>query len=105
MKLTKEEREIEKAAEEYVPVSKTEFKEIAQAIARKRKKLVQRKRTTGKALEKYRDGKITLSEAAHRAGVTARETERRLVKQGYRSAYSVKDLERESRLLRGKQLS
>jgi len=53
-----------------------------------------------KAAEKYRAGKVTISEAAHQAGLTLWEMERHLVECGYKSAYSVEDLERELRLLR-----
>ena len=53
-----------------------------------------------KAAEKYRRDRITLSEAAHQAGVTVWEMEKYLVEQGYKSAYSVEDLERELHLLK-----
>ena len=52
-----------------------------------------------KSAEKYRNGKVTLSEAAHQAGLTLWEMESYLVERGYKSAYSVEDLEREQRLL------
>ena len=53
-----------------------------------------------KAAEKYRGGKVTFSEAAHQAGVTLWEMEKYLVEQGYKSAYSAEDLERELHLLK-----
>ena len=52
-----------------------------------------------KAVVKYRKGEWTLSEAAHRAGLTLWEMERYLVERGYQSGYSVEDLEKELRLL------
>ncbi len=52
-----------------------------------------------KAAQKYRGDRITLSEAAHQAGVTLWEMERYLVESGYESSYSVEDLEKELRLL------
>ena len=52
-----------------------------------------------KAAEKYRSGRLTLSEAAHQAGLTLWEMETYLVERGYKSAYSVEDLERELHLL------
>ncbi|KXB06173.1 hypothetical protein AKJ53_01150 [candidate division MSBL1 archaeon SCGC-AAA382F02] len=48
-----------------------------------------------RAAEKYRQGKITLSKAAKEAEVTVWEMEKFLVETGYRSEYSVKDLDRE----------
>ncbi len=48
---------------------------------------------------KYRSGKITLSEAARQAGLTLWEMESYLVERGYKSSYSVEDLEKELRLL------
>ena len=53
-----------------------------------------------KASTKYLGGKITLSEAAHQAGLTLWEMESYLVERGYKSSYSVEDLEREVSLLR-----
>lgn len=52
-----------------------------------------------KAVGKYLSSKITLSEAAHQAGCTVWEMEKYLVERGYKSAYSIDDLERESNLL------
>ncbi len=53
-----------------------------------------------KASEKYRAGKTTLSQAARQAGLTLWEMERYLVEQGYKSSYSIEDLESELRSLR-----
>ena len=55
-----------------------------------------------KAAAKYQKGEVTLSEAAHEAGLTLWEMERFLVEQGYQSGYSTEDLKREMRLLEGK---
>ena len=48
-----------------------------------------------KAAEKYKKGKITLSKAAEEAEATVWEMEKFLVESGYKSEYSIKDLERE----------
>lgn len=48
-----------------------------------------------RAAEKYRQGKTTLSKAAEEAEVTVWEMEKFLVESGYRSEYSVRDLDRE----------
>ena len=53
-----------------------------------------------KASEKYISGEITFSEAARLAGLTLWEMQRYLIEQGYRSDYSVEDLERELELLK-----
>lgn len=52
-----------------------------------------------KAIRKYLDGKITLSEAAHQAGLTLWEAEKHLVDHGFKSDYSLEDLEKELALL------
>jgi len=52
-----------------------------------------------KAAQKYLSGKVTLSEAAHQAGLTLWDMESLLVERGYKSSYSVEDLERELHLL------
>ena len=52
-----------------------------------------------KAAEKYVSGKVTLSAAAHQAGLTIWEMEQYLVGRGFKSSYSIDDLERETRLL------
>lgn len=53
-----------------------------------------------KAAQEYLKGRITLSEAAHRAGLTIWEMEKYLVEQGFRSSYSVEDLERETKMMK-----
>ncbi len=52
-----------------------------------------------KAAEDYVKGSITLSEAAHKSGLTLWEMEKYLVEQGFKSSYSIEDLERETKLL------
>ncbi len=52
-----------------------------------------------KAAQEYLKGLVTLSEAAHRAGLTIWEMEKYLVEQGFRSSYSVEDLERETKTM------
>ncbi len=52
-----------------------------------------------KAAGKYRKGELTLSEAAHQAGLTVWEMERYLIEQGVSSSYSIEDLAREVQLL------
>ena len=53
-----------------------------------------------KSAEKYVQGKITISEAAHRSELTIWEMEEFLVKQGYKSDYSIEDLDREIGLMK-----
>jgi len=53
-----------------------------------------------KAAEKYLEGKITMSEAAHLAGMTVWEMEKYLVDQGFKSAYSIEDLQKEMNILK-----
>lgn len=48
-----------------------------------------------KAAEKYKEGKIILSKAAKLANVTVWTFEQYLVQHGYKSKYSLKDLEQE----------
>jgi predicted HTH domain antitoxin len=52
------------------------------------------------AFDDYVKGSITFSEAAHRAGMTLWEMERYLIGKGFKSSYSVDDLEKELRSLR-----
>ena len=52
-----------------------------------------------KAAQKYLSGKVTLSEAAHQADLTLWEMEKYLVERGFKSSYSIEDLERELRVL------
>ena len=56
-----------------------------------------------KAAVKYRKSELTLSQAAHQAGITVWEMERYLVEQGFSSSYSIEDLTREVQSL-GKKL-
>ena len=53
-----------------------------------------------KAIEQYRQGKITLSKAALIARMTLWEMEKALVEDGYRSEYSVEDLKNEMKSLK-----
>ena len=48
------------------------------------------------AAEKYKKGQITLDKAAEEAEITLWEMEKFLVESGYKSDYSVKDLEKET---------
>ena len=48
-----------------------------------------------KVSELYKSGKVTLSKAAHDADVTLWELEQYLVRHGYKSQYSVEDLNEE----------
>lgn len=48
-----------------------------------------------KSAEDYIKGKITISEAAHRAEISIWEMEKYLVEQGYKSEYSIEDLNKE----------
>lgn len=50
--------------------------------------------------EDYIKGKITLSKAASDSGITIHEMEKFLVDNGYKSDYSIEDLEEEMRLLK-----
>ena len=52
-----------------------------------------------KAAEEFLKGDITLSEAAHKIGLTIWEMEKYLVEQGFKSSYSIEDLEREMKIL------
>jgi predicted HTH domain antitoxin len=53
-----------------------------------------------KTAEEYLKGSITLSEAAHLAGLTIWEMEKYLVEHGFKSSYSIEDLEREMKILK-----
>lgn len=53
-----------------------------------------------KATDQYRQGKVTLSQAARTARLTLWEMEKALVESGYKSEYSTEDLESEAKLLR-----
>lgn len=52
-----------------------------------------------KVLQSYLQGKITLTEAAYQAGLTVWEFEQYLIQQGYKSDYSLEDLEKELKIL------
>lgn len=51
------------------------------------------------ASQDYVQGKITISEDAHRAEMTIWEMEQYLVEQGHKSSYSIEDLDREMKLI------
>lgn len=52
-----------------------------------------------KTAEEYLKGNITLSEAAHLACLTIWEMEKYLVEHGFKSSYSIEDLEKEMKTL------
>jgi len=52
-----------------------------------------------KSAQLYREGKITLTEAAHRAGLTLWDFQHYLVDKGFVSSYSVEDMSEELKLL------
>jgi len=52
-----------------------------------------------KAMQEYTQGKITISEAANMAEITIWEMEQYLIEQGYKSSYSIDDLEKEIMLV------
>ncbi len=52
-----------------------------------------------KAAEAYIRGKLTISKAAQKAGLTIFEMQQYLVSRGFKSSYSVQDLEEELKLL------
>ena len=52
-----------------------------------------------KAAEDYMKGKITMSEAANNAEITIWEMEKFLVESGYKSDYSIEDIDRELNLM------
>ena len=52
-----------------------------------------------KSAEEYIKGDITLSEAAHQANLTLWEMEKYLVENGFKSSYSIEDLEKEMKIL------
>jgi len=54
-----------------------------------------------KVAEDYKKGKITISKAANRAEMTVWEMEKYLVEQGYKSDYSIEDLNEELELING----
>jgi len=52
-----------------------------------------------RATRQYVSDKVTLSEAAHQAGLTLWEMEKYLVERGFKSNYSIEDLEKEMKWL------
>ncbi|MEM3126500.1 MAG: UPF0175 family protein [Candidatus Woesearchaeota archaeon] len=52
-----------------------------------------------KMVQKYVEGKLTFSAAAHRAGMTLWDFEKFLVEKGFKSQYSIEDLQEEIKLL------
>ena len=48
-----------------------------------------------KAAQNYIEGKITLSEAAYKAGISVWSMEKYLVDNGFKSSYSIEDLRKE----------
>ena len=58
-----------------------------------------KQQTKDRALQSYIQGKITLTEAAYQAGLTLWEFEQYLIQQGYKSDYSLEDMEKELNIL------
>jgi len=52
-----------------------------------------------KAFEEYLKGNVSFSKAAEIAGMSLWEMEKYLISQGYKSEYSIEDLEKEIKLL------
>ncbi|MBI2452169.1 UPF0175 family protein [Candidatus Pacearchaeota archaeon] len=52
------------------------------------------------AAQEYIEGKITITEAAKKSNLTVWEMEKYLVEKGYKSEYSIDDLEKELKLLK-----
>lgn len=50
--------------------------------------------------EEYIRGKITLSEAASQTEITIWDMEQYLIENGYKSSYSIEDLDKELKLLK-----
>lgn len=78
------------ADEEHVDRTTVIRKLISDAINNYKKDMV---------LRKYEQGKISISKAAQDTGLTIGEIEEYMVWKGYRSKYSIKDMERELELL------
>ena len=53
-----------------------------------------------RATQSYKERKITFSEAAHRAGLTLWDMQHYLIDAGFRSEYSLDDLQKEMGLLK-----
>ena len=51
-------------------------------------------------IEDYKKGLITISEAANQCNCTIWEMEKYLIEQGYKSEYSIEDLESELKFLK-----
>ncbi|MEK6955017.1 MAG: UPF0175 family protein [Candidatus Micrarchaeota archaeon] len=66
--------------------SRKKYLSEKQALAKYRKE---------KALKKYSGGKISISEVADKAGMNIREFETYAVQHGFKSSYSIEDLESE----------
>jgi predicted HTH domain antitoxin len=88
-KMVKELNQI--ADEEHVDRTTVIRKLIAEAIQNYKRDMV---------LQKYEQGKISISKAAEDTGLTVGEIEEYMVRKGYRSRYSTEDLERELELLK-----
>ncbi|MBI4140707.1 UPF0175 family protein [Candidatus Woesearchaeota archaeon] len=58
--------------------------------------------TKRKTAQAYREGRITLSEAAHKAGLTLWDFQHYLVDMGFVSSYSIEDINEELELLKKK---
>ncbi|MBI4141541.1 UPF0175 family protein [Candidatus Woesearchaeota archaeon] len=56
--------------------------------------------TKQKSAQSYREGRITLSEAAHKAGLTLWDFQHYLVDAGFISSYSIEDITEELKLLK-----
>ena len=52
-----------------------------------------------KSFEDYKKGNITLSEAARKADLTIWEMEKYFIEQGFKSTYSIDDIEKEMKIL------
>lgn len=52
-----------------------------------------------KAADLYKEGKITFSEAAHRADLTLWDFQQYLIDKGYVSSYSIEDISEELKII------
>lgn len=59
--------------------------------------------TKRKCAQSYKEGRITLSEAAYKAGLTLWDFQHYLVDTGFVSSYSIEDINEELELLKKKQ--
>ncbi len=78
------------ADEEHVDRTTVIRKLISSAIENYKKSVI---------LRRYEKGKISISKAAQDAGLTVEEIEEYMIREGYKSKYSTKDLLRELELL------